>query len=726
MIDPVETIEECEVAIVGAGPAGCTAAAVLAELGHDVLLLDQSDFPRDKPCGDGVGGPAVELAGRLGLGTLLATAPEVESTRIVVGHRRVTAIPFATTKGRPLPRCLPRREFDAALLAAARERGVRFRRARVASLERGERSQWLSAVDGEVPIAVEAGFAIAADGATSRLRRQALTATERPRAYAIRAYFRTEKPVEPVFRVDLPVEVDGRILPGYGWVFPIDEHTVNVGVGSNYIPHQEVPSLRRVLDIYVDQLRTKSARQVGDLEPLGRPLGSPVGVRRQVEVAGHPGLALVGDAAGTTSPITGEGISFAMRGAEELARELHRNDRRRRGPSSPAVVEGNVWRAFPQVGIDTSAAVRVATLRANQAPSAAASVRSPAGPFLEAVWRMLPKSAYGTGIAETPAWAALSDCDRALGGSLERVNDLLLERLADPMPFVTEVIHDSIRGHLGPMYAAAVLATASGAGGAEDAGGASDAGISAEVVGVLPKLLTMLVDRASSRQLKLNNAWAVLAGDFAATRSLAAAARLGPAAVTALSRACQRGCAGGMLDTTARYAADRTPENWLEAGQETEGSAMVLATEFGTIVAGGDAAAEPLREFGLELGVAIRLAEEIVELAGDAAEGGEGGGLDRGIYSLPVLYAAQAAPTLPRLLAQHAAEGNRGEEIVAVVKECGALERAVSECGERAERARARAESWTGNDGRALAALASLPLEYVAARTSAGAPSACR
>jgi geranylgeranyl reductase family protein len=721
----VETREECEVAIVGAGPAGCTAAAILAELGHDVLLIDQSDFPRDKPCGDGVGGPAVELAARLGLGALLAAAPEVRSTRIVVGHRRVAEIPFAAGKGQVLPRCVRRREFDAALQAAALERGVRFRRARVASLERGERRQRLAAVDADVPVAVEAGFAIAADGATSRLRRQVRAATERPRAYAIRGYYRTEKPVEPVFRCDLPVEVDGRILPGYGWVFPIDEHTVNVGVGSNYIPHQEVPSLRRVLDIYVDQLRTKSARQVGDLEALGPPLGSPVGVRRRIEIAGDPGLALVGDAAGTTSPITGEGISFAMRGAEELARELHRKDRRR-GAAPPAVVEGNVWRAFPQVGIDTSAAIRVATLRANQAPSAAASVRSPAGPFLEAIWRMLPKSAYGTGIAETPAWAALSDCDRALGASLERVNDLLLERLADPMPFVTEVIHDSIRGHLGPMYAAAVLATAGDARAADEA---ADAGISAEVVGVLPKLLTMLVDRASSRQLKLNNAWAVLAGDFAATRSLSAAAKLGPAAVSALSRACQRGCAGGMLDTAARYTPDRTPESWLEAARETEGSAMVLATEFGAMVMGEDvAAAAPLREFGLELGVAVRLAEEIVELCGDAGDGAESDAhtLDRGIYSLPVLYATRAEPTLSRLLVQHAAEGDRGAEIATVVTESGALGRAVSECGERAERARACAESWTGNDGRALAALASLPLEYVAARTSADAPSACR
>ena len=60
--------EEAEIVIVGGGPAGSTAAATLAALGHDVLLIDKDAFPREKPCGDGVMHPGLAVAERMGLG----------------------------------------------------------------------------------------------------------------------------------------------------------------------------------------------------------------------------------------------------------------------------------------------------------------------------------------------------------------------------------------------------------------------------------------------------------------------------------------------------------------------------------------------------------------------------------------------------------------------------------------------------------------------------------
>ncbi|HVY97768.1 MAG TPA: FAD-dependent oxidoreductase, partial [Solirubrobacterales bacterium] len=107
--------EEAEIAVVGAGPAGCVAAANLAELGHDVLLIDKDSFPREKPCGDGLGHAAVAVAERLGLEELVEAAPEIASARVMIAHRRQTSIQFPRSPGRPLPRCIPRKEFDAAL-----------------------------------------------------------------------------------------------------------------------------------------------------------------------------------------------------------------------------------------------------------------------------------------------------------------------------------------------------------------------------------------------------------------------------------------------------------------------------------------------------------------------------------------------------------------------------------------------------------------------------------
>ncbi len=711
--------EEAEIVVVGAGPAGSTAAAALAELGHEVLLIDKNDFPREKPCGDGIMFPAVTQAERLGLNAMIEDSVEIEATRVVVGHRRQTAIRYEAAPDRPLPRCITRADFDAGLLSAARQRGSRFLRAQVEGIEETGRERWLRARDGEESIEVRAGLVIAADGATSRIRRVLSGGTEKPAAYAIRQYFRVERPLDPVFQIDVPLEFEGRILPGYGWVFPIDEHTANIGVGALSEPHHRLPSLRKVLAAYVTELQVKAARRFGDLEASGEPLGSPMGIRSQLEVAGAADLALVGDAAGSTHPITGEGISFAMCAGNSLAGAVHNRLRRGGQRANGAPIEAQVWRAFPQLGIDTSALSRASMLELNKSPGATKSIGSVSEPFLAAARRFACDSAYETGVEATPAWIALDRCDPALAIALQEANDLLLERLSDHMPFVTETIHASIRGHLGPMYAAVVLATATTDGTPPD--GAFEAGVAAEAVGVLPELLTMLVDRVRSKRLQANNAMAVLTGDFAATRALLAAAKLGPAAVTALAHACRNGCQGGMRDSAGRFAADREVESWLAAAQETAGSATVLAAQLGTMVGAGDPAPEEaLRRFGLELGTAIRLAEEIVDLTIDnEIEGADAGAkLQRGIYSLPVLYAIEAEPSLPRLLARHSAEQDGAEEILATIRESSALERAVEECAERSAAAQSLAQDWSGD---ALASLAGAPGDYVASQLALGA-----
>jgi menaquinone-9 beta-reductase len=720
MSAPTEIGAEAEVAVVGAGPAGSSAAAALAELGHDVLLIDKDDFPREKPCGDGVMYPGVLAAERLGLNEMIDSSLEMEGLRVVVGHRRDSTARFLRSADRPLPRSITRHKFDAALLGAARERGARFLRARVDGREGTPHGQRLLAVGDDGPIAIRAGFVIAADGPTSRMRRTGAGAQVPPPAYAIRQYFRTERPLDSIFQLDLPLEVDGRVLPGYGWVFPIDEHLANVGAGFVVEPHHPAPSLRSILTGYLDELRIKAGRRFGDLEPLGDPAGSPVGLRDRIEIAEVPGLALVGDAAGTTHPFTGEGISFAIRSGEAFAAEIHeRSKRGARRPLGPREVR-KVWKSFPQVGSDFNAAFRILVLELNSSPGGADSRSKVSEPFLQTLTQLSMESAYDTAVGGTPAWGALQAHDPDLARSLEGANEFLLGRLADPMPFVTEVIHGSIRSHLGPMYAAVVVAAAAGVQQSSPTR-LFEAGIAAETVGVLPKLLTLLVDQARSKQLKVNNAWAMLTGDFAATQSLVAAAKLGPKAVAALARAGRGGCEGGMRDAAARFLADRSPENWMAAALESEGTAMVLATEFGALVRGEDiAAATPLREFGLELGVAVRMAEEIVDLTvGESAREGQAGlDLSRGIYALPVLYAVEADPSLRAILARHTAEGRDATEVVEAIRATGALDRAIAECAQHSRAARKCAEAWS-EDGTALAALADVPGEYLAARLPA-------
>ncbi len=717
--------EEAEVVIVGGGPAGSMAAAVLAERGREVLVIDKSTFPREKPCGDGVLRPAVAAAERLGLTGLIESSLAIEGGRVVMGYRRQTGTRFDRADG-PLPRCITRNDFDLALIEAAKERGARLLRARVDAVDFEGGRQRVAAVAGEERLQVRGGVVIAADGATSRIRRQAKGAANRPLSYAIRQYFRTERALDPIYHFDIPLEVEGRVVPGYGWVFPLGEHVANIGVGTIRQPYVESPSLRRLLAIYVSELETKAARRFGALEPIGEPLGSPVGIRSQLEVADSPGLAFVGDAAGTTHPMTGEGIAFAMRGGEAVAEAIDARLRRGGGRAAAAEAGARIRRSFPQLGVDTGSLTRISLLELNASPLISTGSDTTSGPLLAAVKRFGRESAYETGVAGSPAWEALDAVSPALAESLESANELLLDRLADRMPFVTEVIHATSRRHLGPMYAAAVLASAGGGGEASET--ALEAGVAAESVGVMPRLVTMLVDRASSKWLQANNALGVLTVDFAATKALTAANTVGPAAAAAiLGKAFRSGCQGSMRDAAARFAADRTTASWYEAARETAGAAMVLATQLGTLARGEDlAAAEELREYSLELGIAVRLAEEIADLTVDEGLLPEGSGslLRRGIYPLPVLYALEAEPSLARLLAQHTAGGCQAEEIVAAVRESGGLERARLTCIEHVETARALALAHAGAEA-AVTKLAGAPAEYVSSRVPFDALEAC-
>jgi geranylgeranyl pyrophosphate synthase len=168
-----------------------------------------------------------------------------------------------------------------------------------------------------------------------------------------------------------------------------------------------------------------------------------------------------------------------------------------------------------------------------------------------------------------------------------------------------------------------------------------------------------------------------------------------------------------MRDSSARFAPNRVAESWFQAARETAGAATVLATQLGSIVAGGQA---PVRDYGIDLGTATRLAEEVVDLVvgPEAHHGRRGDDLRRGIYSLPVLYAIEVDAELPQLLAQHTAGDVEAAEVVAAVERTGAVARACEECERRVDAAVTAAEEMAAGPGEVLLALARVPREYLA------------
>ena len=168
--------------VVGGGPAGASAAlaAVQARPDARVLLLDRSDFPRDKACGDGIAPHALDVLARLGVDAAPDDPPVSRLARL---RGRDTG------RGTDEPPGVRRAagHFDARSVAAARERGVTVRRHQVRSLQ-AERGHVL--VDGE-----PAQVVIGADGANGVVRR--LTGVPAPRGGTVAVAIRGYAPVDP-------------------------------------------------------------------------------------------------------------------------------------------------------------------------------------------------------------------------------------------------------------------------------------------------------------------------------------------------------------------------------------------------------------------------------------------------------------------------------------------------------------------------------------------------
>lgn len=324
-----------EFIVVGAGPAGASAAATLARRGRDVLLVDRSDFPRDKVCGDGIPPGTVALLDGLGMGERVRSA----------GFHPIHAIRLGSPRGRTWETrfqarrpglefyVAPRVRFDALIFDHARACGAEFQRAAVAGVLRdNERVAGVRLRDDGGEHDVTAGMVIAADGATSVVARE-VGADKPPREHrfvAIRAYA-DGVDVDPD-RVEF--YFDRRFVPGYGWVFPLGASRANVGVIMRADRYRDCgATLRALLDEFLEMpvLGGRfTAASVTDVASWQLPIAVTPWRRRA-----FPGALLAGDAGGFIDPLTGEGIHFAVASgiiAGEVAAEGSNDyDRRCRG-----------------------------------------------------------------------------------------------------------------------------------------------------------------------------------------------------------------------------------------------------------------------------------------------------------------------------------------------------------------------------------------------------------
>jgi geranylgeranyl reductase family protein len=277
--------------VVGAGPAGAAAALEARRRRPDasVLLVDKAAFPRDKPCGDGIGPHAADELAALGAGGVLDGYPPVSRLRF----RAPDGTEVSGEMARP-NRVVPRRVLDARLVEAAVAGGALLHRARVSRLEdRGDR---VLLDDGELAGRVVVG----ADGANSAVRRLLDLAGNPPGdvAIAVRGY--APAPPGPAEQF---VDWVPQGWPAYAWCFPTGTGLANVGYG---LLRSRLEGGREVLFGRLAALLPTLQADAATLRAHHLPLST------HRPPPGRGRVLLAGDAASLVNPLSGEGIYYAL------------------------------------------------------------------------------------------------------------------------------------------------------------------------------------------------------------------------------------------------------------------------------------------------------------------------------------------------------------------------------------------------------------------------------
>ncbi|MFI8455163.1 geranylgeranyl reductase family protein [Kitasatospora sp. NPDC085464] len=333
MPGPEQTAEEsADVIVVGAGPSGSTAAAHLARTGLDVLLLEKSAFPREKVCGDGLTPRVVKQLTDLGIDVSEEAGwLHNRGLRLIAG-RRSMEFDWPELSAFPGYGLVRRRaDFDHLLAQKAASYGARvIERANVAGPLVDERTGRITGVTARLgedrrPVAYRAPVVVAADGNSTRLSvaMKRYRRTDRAMGVAYRTYFTTPRHEDRYLEawLDLrdPSDPTRRLLPGYAWVFGMGDGTANVGLGVLDTAGTDV-DWRELLRRWCEELPPGYGYSPdGVTEPI-RGAALPMGLNRRPHYA--DGLLLVGDAGGTVSPGTGEGIAYAMESGRYAAETI--------------------------------------------------------------------------------------------------------------------------------------------------------------------------------------------------------------------------------------------------------------------------------------------------------------------------------------------------------------------------------------------------------------------
>lgn len=334
--------ERADLIVVGAGPGGSATAYYAARAGLEVLLLDRQEFPRDKPCGDGLMPHAAEEISLMGLGDWLNEPHHGKFS----GFSIYTQTAYLREKVPPTLHgphgyVAARQETDTRLVARAAEAGADFRSGvRATKLLRspaGNVTGVEAASNGETT-RYEAPLVVAADG-IGGFAGEGMKSHQN--SVARRQYFRD---VSGPNKEDLHVFVTKDMNEhgaGYGWVFYFGDGRANVGAGvSTKTLARTGRNLKDFFDRFLEE--PEIAAWLEGAEPEGPAKSWSLkmgmwGAKRHTQ-----GLMAVGDAASMIHPISGEGVGYAIESGRLAASFAH--EARARSDYSASLLKGYATR----------------------------------------------------------------------------------------------------------------------------------------------------------------------------------------------------------------------------------------------------------------------------------------------------------------------------------------------------------------------------------------------